>query len=205
MRTRYYVWGILLAALMARGTSRGSGRDDAMAAATASRAANEGGAAQRETVRALVDQFRGREEAPARSAIDGLVSQGQAAIPGLIRLRGNRQPFAAAGWLGPAESSQMIIASPSGGMSEGAGVSVEVAALYVICAIYDGSRQSVHTPYLTDLTLASERRRSANTRRLVSRSWKSVTLWYAEVSRLGLAEVQRRGDGPLKTAQVSFW
>ena len=75
-------------------------------------------------------------------------------IPHLLKLKGRSERFSGEG-LGHPYSSQLIDV-PSGNEERDKGrvITLEVAALYVIYAIYHGSLSFAQSPYLTNLSKA---------------------------------------------------
>lgn len=91
----------------------------------------------------------------SRKAANELFARGTSVIPALLSLRGNKKPFAAASWLGRPTAAKLIF--PAGLPGEpGSDVPIEVAALYLITAIYKGNLQFAQSPYLTDLNVPAE-------------------------------------------------
>ena len=84
-------------------------------------------------------------------------------------------------------------------------VTVEVAAIYLICAIYYDSMDIAGSPYLTDLSLPEEKQRAANTDEVVAKAWAGLAIWSKKLNARGLTQLRAEREAPLDTAGVSFW
>jgi hypothetical protein len=84
-------------------------------------------------------------------------------------------------------------------------VTMEVAALYLISAIYFESQRFSQSPYLTDLSLPQLEQKAANTSKLIDRAWRATEKWYRKLTELGIERLRAADDYPLKNSQVEFW
>ena len=158
----------------------------------------------------LIEQISSAEWQQATAAVEEIVKRGERMIPLLLKKKGDKQYFR--GYLSNNKMSATAITIPSGNRrndeqlsKEGQFVTVEVAALYLITAIYYDSLSIAQGPYLTDLSLADEKRRMANTPKLIKRSWKSVDRWTLELNKQGMAALRAKKYAPLDDAEVRFW
>ncbi len=88
-------------------------------------------------------------------------------------------------------------------LNEGTAVTVEVAALYLISAIYYDNLVFATVPYLAgDADIRDSR---YNTKKRKKRAWKSVEKWFHELQADGLKELRRRELSPLKFANMQFY
>jgi hypothetical protein len=144
----------------------------------------------------------GRE---ASDAAQELVRRGARMIPELLKLKGATRVFSGSG-LGHPRADQLIYL-PSGidQQDKGRVVTLEVAALYLISAIYYGDLSFAQSPYLTDLQSPAEKRRTTNAARLVSKAWTSTTAWSIKVKDMGLESLRSANQGPLSGSGVAFW
>jgi len=140
----------------------------------------------------------------AHKAVSEVFARGDSMIPALLALKGNKRPFAGASWLVRPTAGQLIF--PSGKNDEaGRGVSVEVAALYLITAIYQNNLQFAQSPYLTDLAVAPDKRRAMNSEALIERAWQSTEEWAALLKAEGIEQLRREKRAPLDGSRVAFW
>lgn len=146
-----------------------------------------------------------RDRGKATKAVESLYAGGESSIEELMSFRGNRAGFLGYG-LGRPESSCNLraVASPES-IRDGRAVTVEVAALYLICAIYEEDLSFAHCPFLCDESLPKEKKRHKNLPKLIKRAWRSVDQWYSEYRALGIGELRLREDRPLKRGNLTFW
>jgi hypothetical protein len=120
---------------------------------------------------------------------------GTAAIPALMKFRGDRRPYMGRVLGEPRAAMTAPDPSAVGRVPDEKIISVEAAALYLIEAIHHRRLDFAESAYLTDLKLPPIDRKAENTRALVDRAWASVENWY----RSGM-----KGD-PLAASDVAFW
>jgi hypothetical protein len=82
---------------------------------------------------------------------------------------------------------------------------MEVAALYLICAIYHNTIEFAQSPYLTDLRLPVNKRDGRNSPELVARAWQAVEEWSRRLDSTTIRELHSRKDDPLRGSGVHFW
>lgn len=146
-----------------------------------------------------------RDRIQATKAVESLFAGGDRSIEKLMKYRGNRMGFLGYG-LGRPESScnLRVVASPET-IRNGRAVTVEVAALYLICAIYEEDLSFAHCPFLVDETLADEKKRHRNLPKLIQRAWRSVEAWSAQYQTEGMTKLRMLEDRPLKRGKLTFW
>jgi hypothetical protein len=152
----------------------------------------------------LMSRFQSADKDAAHLAVKELFIRGESAIPFLAALKGNKKTFTAAGWLGNPSGSQLIFAEPVAGDSDVL-VPVEVAALFLITAIYEDDLKFAQSPYLTDLGLAPIRRQAKNSQTLIDRAWRSVDPWVAQLKSMDLDQMRKQKRSPLDGSLVDFW
>jgi len=132
-----------------------------------------------------------------------IVKRGARMVPLLVKLKGDQRPY----WrvdLGHHLSAQAVTL-PHPNAKPGETVTVEVAALYLVCAIYHNTSEFAQSPYLTDLTIPPTKRQARNYPNLVSRAWESVDPWSKELQNTSIDELRRRQLDPLRGSDVAFW
>jgi hypothetical protein len=128
-----------------------------------------------------------------------LFEAGKSSIDRLILFRGNKRVFLGVG-LGKATAScNMRYKDTQDNRRQGKIVTVEVAALYIICAIVAGDLEFASCPYLVDERLPEEEQLARNTSSTVNRAWKAVFAWRKSPDHHNLRE------SPIKSAGLSFW
>src|SRR6188472_2113303 len=122
----------------------------------------------------------------------------------LLKVRGDQRPaYAALGYHLSATPTRIAI-NPSD-VVPGKTLTMEVAALYLICGIYYNSVEFAQSPYLTDLRLPAGKRDGLNTPELVDRAWHSVEEWSRRLDRTTLEKLRSVKDDPLHGSDVHFW
>ena len=137
-------------------------------------------------------------------ATDEIVHRGVRMIPLLLNVKGDQRPaFAPLGHHLSATPTRVAI-KPSD-VVPGETLTMEVAALYLICAIHHNTVEFAQSPYLTDLRLPVGKRDARNTRELVARAWQFVEEWSRRLDGTTIKKLRSRGDDPLKGSGVAFW
>ena len=159
----------------------------------------------------LVEELASTNDARADAAVEEVLSRGDRMLPLLIQKKGDRRFFR--GWLTREDGqAAVMVPIPTGNskrdkkyLKEGKLVTVEVAAIYLITAIFYDSLDIAQSPYLTDHALPGIKRRMANTPPLVKRAWKAIEGWYQRLASSNLTTLRAKDDDPLSTADVDFW
>jgi len=152
----------------------------------------------------LIAELQSASDERAQGATTEVFARGESIIPLLLSLKGNRTPFAGAPWLGRTTGGQLIF--PAGRNAEtGSDVPVEVAALYLINAIYRAKLDFAQSPYLTDLAIAADKREAKNTPELIERAWQSAERWAELLKSVGMERLRKDKRGPLDDSKVAFW
>lgn len=126
-------------------------------------------------------------------------------VPFLLKLEGRKENFVGSG-LGNPNPAEFLEVYPIGKRAtHNRIVTVEIAALYLISAIYYGNLEFAQNPFLTDLTLAAERRTINNDTVFVKRAWLSTANWYIKSESVGLERLRATKVGPLTDARIAFW
>lgn len=151
----------------------------------------------------VVSQLASADRAIVQRAVEETFDMGAVALPALMKLRGNRSPFRG-DVLGHPRSAQLTF-QPDSQSEPDRIVTVEVAALYLIEAIYRGNLHFAQSAYLTDVTVPEEERTTANTRERVDRAWQAAAIWISRHDRLQVEPARQQDDGPLSESGVRFW
>lgn len=139
----------------------------------------------------------------AHQAVEEIMKRGERMIPLLMVCKGNASFFYGPG-LGH-HSSSFLIRLPKGNeeVNDGSFVTIEVAALYLISAIYHRGLEFADAPYLTDGTPVEWQR--FNTPQRVGRAWNAVEIWMCALKAEGLDSLRAKQQSPLSAADVHFW
>lgn len=158
----------------------------------------------------LMEKLASNREEVANEAISEIMRRGEKIIPTLLAVKGDKRFFY--GVLVKNPSFSMETRWPSDNavvnarwLKEGKLVTMEVAAVYLIVAIYYDSLSISQSPYLTNDSLPPARRRAANTEDVVSKAWEAIDVWSEKFKTLGLEKLRANKDAPLAEATVSFW
>ena len=139
-----------------------------------------------------------------------ILSRGERMIGPLMKLRGDKRFYMGLMHQNPRTSDTMFLATGNAEedqrlLKNGELVTVEVAALYLISAIYHKDVSFAHAPFLTDLSVPAVERRRSNTRKLIDRAWKATEKWYRNFTASSLEKLRAADEYPLKAAKVKFW
>lgn len=135
-----------------------------------------------------------------------VLKRGEAMLPLLMSLEGDRRPYGG-GSLGKPQDSMLVFYQPTGQaeFDRDKVVTTEVAALYLACAIYEQRLDFAGVPYLSDARLPPEKRDATVSPELVKRAWIAAQGWMKDVAAKGLLTMRRTGRGPLTGSQGYFW
>lgn len=137
-----------------------------------------------------------------RAAME-VVRRGERMIPLLLASKGNTNPVPC-GALGSSDSNGAITLLPSDNkeFDEGRSLTIEVAAVYLISAIYFEEFGFADAAYLQDGLPVEFWRYNTNER--VSRAWSAVECWYFEYQALGMQSLRKQGRPPLRESGLWF-
>jgi hypothetical protein len=136
--------------------------------------------------------------------VDEIVHRGDRMIPLLLKLKGDERPaFAALGHHLSATPTRIALTPAD--VEPGKTLTMEVAGLYLICAIYYNTVEFAQSPYLTDLRLPAPKRDGVNTPKLVARAWQAVDEWSKRLDHSTIAKLRSLKDDPLQGSGVAFW
>jgi len=158
----------------------------------------------------LMDKLASDHEEVADQAVQEVLRRGGSIITTLLARKGDKRFFY--GTLARDENFVMEFHSPTKNaevnnrlLKEGKLVTVEVAAIYLVSAVYFDSLQIAQSPYLTDLSLLPRDRRAANTDDVIAKAWNALDLWSEKFKSLGLEKLRESNNAPFADASVRFW
>jgi len=140
----------------------------------------------------------------ANNARDEIVQRGARMIPLLLNVKGDQRPALTALGHHLSATPTRVALSPSD-VEPGITLTMEVAALYLICAIYHNTVEFAQSPYLTDLRLPVGKRDARNSPELLARAWQSVEEWSRRLDGTTIKKLRSSKDDPLHGSGVAFW
>jgi hypothetical protein len=158
----------------------------------------------------IMEELAASNYKPADAAVDDILRRGVRMIPLLMKKKGDKRFFH--GSLARSSGTSTLVFEPSGDpqkdkwwLKEGKFVTVEVAAIYLITAIYYDSLYISQGPYLTDTSLPETKRRAANTKKVIEKAWKATAEWYQRLIASDITTLRAAKDYPLRARDVRFW
>lgn len=145
----------------------------------------------------VVEFFTSEDLKESAAAAKELFSRGDRVIPELLKLEGNDNCFyglRALGKRGEPGSNDDVLSCVGEDK-----VSVEIAALYLISAIFEEDLRYARRPFLHnndgDDGNSPENKKTA---------WKATKKWYEAVEQQGIAYIRDRSQWPLRSAGMRF-
>jgi hypothetical protein len=159
---------------------------------------------QEKTNEQVVGMLQSRDRELATQAVYEIMRRGEPMIPFLMRLKGDARMFQGKE-LGDPRSSRLVpLDVVKGRVSQESIVTNEVAALYLISAIYYGNRLFASC-WLADASLPREERRPQNSSYLIAKAWEAVENWANELKKENLDSLRAKKFHPLKSSGVAFY
>lgn len=134
-----------------------------------------------------------------------ILNRGARMVSLLLKLKGDQRPYAGTDLGNPLSATAITLAADSSNTKPEETVTMEVAALYLICAIYYADLGFAQSPYLTDLRISAAKRRAKNLPVLVTRAWKSTAAWSERLRSKSMEDLRLHKDDPLRGSGVAFW
>lgn len=157
----------------------------------------------------LLEKLASTKQAEADSAAKEVLRLGEKMIPALLQKRGDTALFFGTFGLAP---DTMFIHRPTNDASrdrillqDGKLVTIEVASLFLINAIYFEDMNFSQTPYLVDFSLPSEQQKAANKKFLVEKAWNAVEAWSQKLNSEGIKKLRETKTSPFEDADLSFY
>lgn len=139
----------------------------------------------------------------ATKALKKIYEAGERIIPMLIFCKGNRNLYWGYG-LGDKNSSALIYFPNKEGQAK-THVTIEVAAIYLIEAIFRNDLEFAQAPFLVDRTKNKNRQQSFNSDAAISRAWLSINHWMALLKKDEINRLREKRTNPLFKSKTSFW
>jgi hypothetical protein len=151
----------------------------------------------------LISKFGSEEKIDKTPIAIEIFSRGEKMIPFLMNLKGNRLIYD--GYcLGDPNGADSISLIP---VVEGSVVYIEVAALYLINAIYFNNLHFANVPYLSDKKqdkVTGLKSNDYNSSKRLKKAWDSTEKWFKKVQKEGLEKLKVSNEFPLKANNLYF-
>ena len=154
----------------------------------------------------LVQKLSSKDEATAENAAKQIFALGDAAIPLLLSQKENRSCFYGLRALGDWSGGGTVQAVPSCDVGSSQ-ITVEVAALYLISAIFFEDLEFAGPPFLCAISKASKTctDNTGNSRKRIKKAWLATQDWNKKVEKSGISYLRERNLHPLHEAGLSFF
>jgi len=159
---------------------------------------------QEKTNEQVIGMLQSRDRELATQAIYEIMRRGEPMIPLLTHLKGDTRMFQGEELGDPRVSRIVPLQEAKGRISRESIVTNEVAALYLISAIYYGNRVFA-SPWLADASLPRDERIPQNSSYLIAKAWESVENWVNELKKESLDSLRAKKFYPLKNSGVTFY
>jgi len=126
----------------------------------------------------------------------------------LLEQQGNSKPFSGTLLGDPNSATFTFVEIPGFPLSQSdreKTITVEVASLYLVSAIYHGRLDFAQNALLTDLNLPPAERRARNKSEYIKHGFRAVKKWVERCEKAGLASLKEKGDNPLREANLAWW
>lgn len=148
------------------------------------------------------------DEKEATKAALEIFKRGKTMIPHLMNLKGVKSIYEGyclndyKGGVGVSKPSDET--SPKDAdVDNGWYVTVEVASLYLISAIYYKNISFAQVPHLTGNKYVKGRR--YNIPKRVRKAWKATEKWFKKFEKKGIEKLRQSNEFPLKTTEIHFY
>jgi len=153
----------------------------------------------------LIQKLSSKDPATAEDAAKQIFALGDAAVPLLLSQKGNRSCFYGLRALGNWSGGGTVQAVPScdAGSSQ---ITVEVAALYLISAIFFEDLEFAGPPFLCAISKVSKTctDNTGNSRKRIKKAWRATLDWNKKAQKSGITYMRERNLHPLSGAGLSF-
>lgn len=146
----------------------------------------------------LIDNLKSRDIDTASSATDAIFKRGSESIPFLMKLKGDRDFYRGDRMINPRGDIILDPVNPDGA------VTIEIAALYLISAIYFEDLRFADAAYLVWQNQSPGDHRF-NTPKQIRRAWQAIDGWSKQVEKEDLSGLRKMKKSPLKAAKLRFY
>ena len=147
----------------------------------------------------VVEFLTSKDLKESAAAAKELFSRGDRVIPELLKLEGNNNCFYGLKALGKRGAHGQNEYETVCGVSNDR-VSVEIAALYLISAIFEEDLKYANPPFLCCGDAPN-----GNTPENIKTAWKATKSWYEAVEQQGIEYIRDRSQWPLRSVGMRFY
>lgn len=144
----------------------------------------------------------------SNQATEEIFNRGETMFDLLLNQQGNQKPFMGT-LLGNPQSATVTVKPlpgfPLSPSQQEKVVTVEVASLYLISAIYYQRLDFAQNPLLADLKLPPGERVAANKKEYITRAFQAVKEWVRKSKQFGMVWLRKQGEDPLKGVKLCWW
>jgi hypothetical protein len=155
----------------------------------------------------VIEALKSRDASTADRAAQEVFVRGDRMFPLLMTLEGDKQAFSGTALYNPRAS--IVYPIPGHGqLTESQTEQVttlEVAALYLISAIYHENLHFANGLLLVDLTVQRGDRKARNSKEYLGRAWESLRDWMLEYQRRGIGFMRSKKQDPLSAAKLGWY
>ena len=162
----------------------------------------------------LLRLFTSEKTEECAQAVEYLFKQSVKSFYFLLAQQGNKEPLMA-NLNHPLSGAHTVVAFPSRIYASGVlpelsdedkekVVTIEVASLYLISAIYHDKLIFAFNPLLTDLNLPANEGIAANKEEYLIRGFFSARKWVKKCQEVGLETLRQQDEDPLKSANLAW-
>lgn len=153
----------------------------------------------------LLVQLASEDQGEATRAAYEIFRRGERILPELYKLKGKRAPYNGS-CLNDSEGGSPVYQptdeTKPEDLDDGQFVTVEIAALYLISAIFYDNLSFAGAPYLSGPKRVKSRR--YNTRDRIKKAWTAAERWKKKLQSQGLNTLRNSNEDPLKSTDVKF-
>jgi hypothetical protein len=156
----------------------------------------------------LVKGLEAQDAPTANSAVREILKRGVVTLPYLLDYENDRRLFSGTALINPNASIMLPMAAPGFPVPESAmdrATTLEVAALYMISAIYFGKVPFANAPLLTDLSVPVGQREARNSKANLRRGFESARKWSRECKERGIEKMREEMRDPLQSGKVGWY
>ena len=156
----------------------------------------------------IISSLTSKNIQEANQAAHAALQRGISLLPQLLAYQGDRRIYAGTALLNPRSSILLPIEVAGFPIPESEmerATTLEVAALYLISAIYYNKLPFANAPLLVDKTANRGEREARNRKEYLEWGYKSARQWFQECQKRGLEALRQERLDPLAYAKLSWY
>jgi hypothetical protein len=154
----------------------------------------------------LIAMLASRDSDQASKATQEIVGRGEVMLPLLVALRNDKHPFHGSGFGAVSAGDFTLKPLPKQKLPKEFQTSVitmRVAGLYLVSAIYYGRLDFAQSPFLTPV--GGSRESNRNNDKQLEDAWRAASKWVLITKERGLEHMKSRHHPPLRDSGLVFW